>query len=41
VKPGDAQWLAQIDDFVGRIQRDGRLEAAAKRHGLSPIVRLK
>jgi len=41
VKPGDAQWLAQIDDFVSRIQRDGRLEAAAKRHGLSPIVRLK
>ena len=41
VKPGDAQWLAQIDDFVDRIQRDGRLEAAAKRHGLTPIVRLK
>jgi ABC-type amino acid transport substrate-binding protein len=41
VKPGDAEWLAQVDEFVARIQRDGRLEAAARRHGLSPIVRLK
>jgi cyclohexadienyl dehydratase len=41
VKPGDAEWLAQVDEFVARIQRDGRLEAAAKRHGLSAIVRLK
>jgi cyclohexadienyl dehydratase len=41
VKPGDAAWLAQVDEFVGRIQQDGRLEAAARRHGLSAIVRLK
>lgn len=41
VKPGDAEWLAQLDDFVARIQRDGRLEAAARRHGLQAIVRLK
>ena len=41
VKPGDEQWLAQIDEFVGRIQRDGRLEAAAKRHGLAAMVLLK
>ncbi|MFY7973786.1 MAG: ABC transporter substrate-binding protein [Rubrivivax sp.] len=41
VKPGDAAWLAQVDEFVGRIQRDGRLEAAARRHGLAPIMRLK
>jgi len=40
VKPGDAAWLAQVDEFVARIQRDGRLEAAARRHGLLPIVRL-
>ena len=40
VKPGDAAWLATADDFVARIQRDGRLEAAAKKHGLLPIVRL-
>jgi ABC-type amino acid transport substrate-binding protein len=41
VKPGDAEWLAQVDEFVARIQRDGRLEAAARRHGLSAIVLLK
>lgn len=41
VKPGDPAWLAQVDEFVARIQRDGRLEAAARRHGLSSIVRLK
>jgi len=41
VKPGDAEWLAQVDEFVARIQRDGRLEAAARRHGLSDIVLLK
>jgi len=39
VKPGDAAWLAAVDDFVARIQRDGRLQAAAQRHGLSSIVR--
>jgi cyclohexadienyl dehydratase len=38
VKPGDGDWLAAVDQFVLRIQRDGRLEAAAKRHGLSAIV---
>jgi ABC-type amino acid transport substrate-binding protein len=38
VKPGDDDWLAVIDQFVQRIQRDGRLEAAARRHGLSEIV---
>lgn len=39
VKPGDAAWLATVDDFVARIQHDGRLLAAAKRHGLAAIVR--
>lgn len=39
VRPGEAAWLAVVDDFVARIQRDGRLQAAAKRHGLSSIVR--
>ncbi|MFN4120150.1 ABC transporter substrate-binding protein [Acidovorax sp.] len=38
VKPGDAQWLATIDAFVARIKRDGRLRAAAGRHGLEAIV---
>ncbi len=41
VRPGDEAWLATVDAFVARIQRDGRLEAAARRHGLSAIVRLK
>jgi ABC-type amino acid transport substrate-binding protein len=38
VKPGDDAWLAQIDEFVARIKRDGRLTAAATRHRLAPIV---
>nr|WP_315431281.1 ABC transporter substrate-binding protein [uncultured Albidiferax sp.] len=38
VKQGDDAWWKKIDAFVERVQRDGRLEAAAKRHGLSAIV---
>lgn len=38
VRRGDAAWLAAVDEFVARIKRDGRLEAAAQRHGLTPIV---
>jgi len=38
VRPGDDAWLEQVDAFVARIKRDGRLEAAAGRHGLAPIV---
>lgn len=38
VKPGDDDWLAQVDQFVDRIRRDGRLDAAARRHGLESIV---
>ena len=38
VKPGDEEWLAALDAFVLRIQRDGRLAAAAARHGLAAIV---
>lgn len=41
VKQGDDAWLALVDEFVARIKRDGRLEAAAKRHGLAPIVVLQ
>jgi ABC-type amino acid transport substrate-binding protein len=41
VKPGDEAWWQTVDDFVARIQGDGRLEAAARRHGLAEIVRLK
>ena len=38
VKPGDAQWLAVVDEFVSRIKKDGRLNNAASKHGLGPIV---
>lgn len=38
VRPGDEAWLATVDAFVARIQRDGRLLDAARRHGLSEIV---
>jgi ABC-type amino acid transport substrate-binding protein len=38
VKPGDDAWLAQVNAFVARIKKDGRLEAAARRVGLSDIL---
>lgn len=38
VKPGDEQWLREVDLFVAAIKRDGRLLAAATRNGLSDIV---
>lgn len=38
VKKGDPEWLARVDAFVAAIKRDGRLERAAARHGLSAIV---
>ena len=41
VKPGDDEWLGQLEQFVARIKRDGRLESAAKRFGLSDIVLLR
>ena len=41
VKPGDEDWLREVDRFVAAVKRDGRLEAAARRHGLSAIVLLK
>ena len=41
VKPGDDEWFAVVDGFVQRIQRDGRLDAAAQRHGLRAIAVLR
>lgn len=38
VRPGDEEWLAEIDAFVSRIKQDGRLQKTAQRNGLSPIV---
>lgn len=36
--PGDPVWQARLDRFVAQIKHDGRLSAAARRHGLDPIV---
>jgi ABC-type amino acid transport substrate-binding protein len=38
VKPGDAQWLDRINQFVAAIKQDGRLKQAAQNHGLLPII---
>ena len=38
VPRGDAAWLQRLNEFVARIKRDGRLDQAAERHGLQPIV---
>lgn len=37
-KPGDTEWRATLNAFVARIRQDGRLDAAARRHGLESIV---
>lgn len=38
VRKGDPTWLARVNQFVTDIKRDGRLEQAAKRNNLLPIV---
>jgi cyclohexadienyl dehydratase len=38
VRPGDDAWLQTMEKFVERIKADGRLDAAARRNGLSAIV---
>jgi cyclohexadienyl dehydratase len=38
VKQGDGAWLQRLNDFVALIKADGRLERAAKQHGLSEVV---
>lgn len=38
VAPGDDAWHARVDGFVNAIKHDGRLQAAATRHKLTPIV---
>ncbi len=37
-RQNDPAWLARLDEFVAAIKRDGRLKAAAARHGLGDIV---
>jgi len=39
--PGDAGWLATVDDFVAKAKADGRLLAAARANGLETIVDLQ
>lgn len=38
IAPGDDAWHQRLERFVADIKRDGRLRAAAQRHGLEPIV---
>lgn len=38
VAPGDAAWLAAVNDFVSRAKKDGRLAKAAADNGLTAIV---
>jgi ABC-type amino acid transport substrate-binding protein len=38
MKPGDDAWFRRVEAFVTAIRADGRLQAAAKRHGLGPIA---
>jgi ABC-type amino acid transport substrate-binding protein len=38
VRPGDLAWLQTLDEFVQRVQQDGRLEQIARKHGLSEVV---
>lgn len=38
MQQGDKVWQDRLDRFVADIKRDGRLMAAAKRHGLETIV---
>ncbi|MBY4677005.1 ABC transporter substrate-binding protein [Marinobacterium arenosum] len=38
VPKGEPEWLAVADKFVATVKADGRLRAAAERHGLGPIV---
>lgn len=36
--PGDDAWHARLEQFVADVKRDGRLEVAARHHGLDPIM---
>ena len=38
VRKGDDAWLARANSFVEAIRKDGRLQKAAEKHGLAPIV---
>jgi ABC-type amino acid transport substrate-binding protein len=38
---GEAAWLERVNTFVRAIRQDGRLERAARRHELLPIIALE
>lgn len=38
VKANDDQWLQWVNQFIDTVRRDGRLAAAAKRHGLTSML---
>jgi ABC-type amino acid transport substrate-binding protein len=38
VPKGEPAWLARVNAFVAAVKADGRLRAAAERHGLLPIL---
>lgn len=41
VKPGDAHWLALLNEFMATIKQDGRLLEAAKKYHLEPALVLE
>lgn len=38
VKKNDPIWLDAVDEFLSKVKKDGRLEAAAKKNNLTPIL---
>nr|WP_230626735.1 ABC transporter substrate-binding protein [Ralstonia solanacearum] len=38
MRQDDEEWYKTINDFVERIKHDGRLEQAARRHGLTEVM---
>jgi len=38
VAKNQPEWLERVDQFVAEVKEDGRLRAAAAKHGLTPIV---
>ena len=40
MRPGDDRWYQRVEHFLALAKQRGELQAAAERHGLSPIVQL-
>jgi len=38
VPKNEPQWLAKVNEFLAKVKSDGRLNASAAKHGLTPIV---